>query len=557
MSRKRTNKQHLEYIFVPSGNQAMPVTGNLSSTTNNVNVADGQLGAIVATHDANVPGLSWGDFLPASTSAQDIDAIKLVMGTPNSANTVNVTGWEDGHKGFLQSPIIHRDKVRAFSARVAQGETYNATSFSGFNTPTDETLYKLWVELRSVRNDRDFGKNVETLPISYTTPDYSSLPTITQPLAHLIQNVCHKINLQSQAISTAPSFRSKGKKPVIAFAIDVSGGSGKTLGSITCGDVITVMTSGSTTSSFVADQTFVDTVDEWLNATGTPFTVASTIENINIATAGTAGTPAIDSFVIMGLDQTTGVSYDDIYSVKVRADVELAGGFRVLPLFTEVKLSHAFDGLGNGRTWRIRFDSRAFGNQHNLQLTGYQDNVIAIPNYLDEAKSYSAFVLDLYDESETLTSVPQTQKRVVILMECTESCVLPGVAGTYTASAVDGDTIEIGSETFESDSSSDGVGAGNVAYDGTAGDLKTQIDATFTGVTSTVVGSTVVVTNKVNAQATTVASLNNVLGYWLDTARVHGNAFNINLDSEILAGVAPDGSGNPTGTVPGSGVYFG
>lgn len=565
MSFNRSNMPHLEYFFIPTGNQAMPVVGNLSGATTAMNVANGQLGAVVATHDTNLPGLAWGDFLPASTSALDVDAIKIVQGTANSANTTNVKGW-DIRKSHLESPILKRDKIRSFSARLSATPTYHADVFWNFDAAmaADLTQFKMYIEQRSLRNDRDYGRNVDVTPITYQTPEYSALAAITQPTAHLLQNVLHKVNLQSQAVSTSPRFASKGNKPIIGFALDISGGAGVALGTVECGDVIPVITTmrnGVTlTSNYVADAAFIQSVNDWLNTAGSPITAATTIELIDISTAGTAGTPAIDAFVIMGLDQEVAEAYDDIYSTKVRTDVELADGFRIDPLFSDLEISQAFDGYTSGRQWRIRYDERAFGGRHNLQLTGYADNVLTIPSGIDETLDYSCFIIDVFDVESTLTTQKQTQKRLIFLMSTTCTCVEAGVLGSYDVVALapnDGDTITLGSTVFENDSGADGVAGLNTGYDGTAADFATTVEATIAGTSASVSGNVVTITNCVNDQPTTVTSLNNVLGYWLDSAREYGNAFSLNLDPR-LPGLAPvDGSSDPSGMDLGTGVYFG
>jgi len=562
---KRNNMPHLEQIFVPTGDQNLQAAGQLSTTTNSVNITNGQLGVLVATHNVNLPGLNFGDFMPASTSALDVDSIKLVGGTVYSANTSSVRGW-DIRRGHNESAILHRNKIRSFSARLSTTPTYGSQAFWNFDAavPADLTQYKMYIEMRSVRNDRDYGNNVDTLPVTYQSPEYSALAAIVDTQAHLLANLIHKVNLQSQAVSTSPKYTSKGNKPVIAFGIDVSGGVGTALGTIACGDVIPVIVTsrnGTTiTNNYIADAAFVETVNDWLTNSSTPFTAASTIELVNIGTAGTAGTPAIDSFVVMGLDQDIGEAYDDIYSTKVRVDVELADGLRIDPLFSSLKISNAYDGGTSGRQWRIRYDSRAFGGQYNLQLTGHKDNVIDIPNGIDETLDYSAFIIDFWDTDPSLTTDQQTQKRVIVLMSTTCTCVEAGVAGSYdvvTLAPNDGDTITLGSIVFENDSAVDGVAGANVGYDGTAADFATTVEATIAGTVASVSGNVVTVYNCVNDQPTTVTDLNGILGYWLDSAREYGKAFTLNLDPNLPGLAAPDGSSDPSGMDLGTGVYFG
>ena len=181
------------------------------------------------------------------------------------------------------------------------------------------------------------------------------------------------------------------------------------------------------------------------------------------------------------------VAHDDIYSTKVRVEVELGEGFRIAPLFSEKIISRAFDAYGAGRHWKIRYDERAHGLIYTPQLTGHNDFLVEIPSGIDVTSDYSVSILDVWDDEETLTETKQIQKRIVILMPVTITC---------------------------------GTGA---------------------------TGNTIA-----NDQPATLADLNAILGYWLDSARSFNN-FSINMDDGVAA---PDGSGDPTGVQLGTGVYF-
>ena len=517
MARKRTNKLHTEVIFVPTGNQAVKATGSLSGSSSAVNLLSGQLGIMSADHDSAVR--AYGAFLQAGDDSADVAAIKILMGNSVSANTQNVNPFlANKSKPYVESPIIHKDNVRSFSARLSALPTHNATFYSGFTTPEDLTLYSLYAEMRSARNDRDYGNNVDTVPVTYTTPDYTNTAAITQPIPHLLQNVAHKLNLQSRAISTSPAWQNKGNKPVVALAIDVSGGSGIAIGTIDCGTSISVMSvtinGTTTTSTIVADQELVETIRQWIATTS--LTAASTIEVINIATAGTAGTPAVDGLIVMGLDNELAHGYDDIASTKVRVDVELGEGFQ-LQSVTEAKLTDAFDGYGKGRQWRIQYDTRAFGQKSLYDLTGHKDTTLDISlENLDETKEYTAYVLDVYDLEETLTTSGVSQKRIVLLLESACECAQAGDFQTYDLSATsDGSTYEFDGITFEDDQAVDGVTGANTAFNGTAAGLAAAIETAFAGVVATVSGTDVTVTPCNVTQVTTATNLDSILKVWL------------------------------------------
>jgi len=532
MARKRTNKLHTETIFVPTTNQAVKATGGIGSgATTAVGVLAGQLGIMSVDHDSSVR--SYGTFLQAGDDSTDVASIKIVMGNSVSANTQNVNPFlANKARPFIESPVIHKDNVRSFSARLSALPTYDAKVFTGFTTPEDLTLYKMYVEMRSRRNDRDYGQNVDTVPVTYTTPDYTNTASITQPVAHLLQQVGHKFNLNSKAVSTSPNWQNKGQKPAVALAIDVSGGSGVALGTIDCGTSVSVMTTTingvTSTSTIVADQTMVETVRQLI--ANTTLTAASTIEVINITTAGQAATPAVDALVVMGLDNELAHGYDDIYSTKVRVDVELGEAFQ-LQSFTETKGSDAFDGYGKGRQWRIQYDTRAFGQKSLYDLTGHKDTTLDISlENLDETKEYTAYVIDVYDTEETLTTQGLSQKRIVILLESSCTCAEAGDWQTYDLSATsDGDTYEFNGVTYEDDQGSDGVTGGNTAFNGTAAGLAAAIETDNAGVRATVSGTDVTVAPCNVTQTTTATNLDSILKVWLESTSLKST----NIGSEF------------------------
>jgi hypothetical protein len=536
MAKRKTNKPHVEYIFVPTGNQAMKKTGVLNTSGSSYNIARGQLGLI--SMDKNSSVRTPGTYLQAGDTAADVAAVQLVMGTSYSSNFATSDPW--GIKpALLRSPIIKGDKVRSFSGRLAKVGLRSAIYFDGLGTAKDLTTYKGWVEVRSRRNDRDYGNAVMTIPMTFDTPDYTNTATLTQPTAHLVQNMLAKLNEQSKALSTSPSWMAKGNYPVIGFAIDVSGGSGTALGAIDCGTSINVMTTVrngvSYTASYVADADFVATIQEWI--ANTNLTAASTIEVINTTTAGTAATPAVDAMVIMGLDQDLSIATDTIAETKTKVEVELGDGFTTgtTPSGADkVIASRAFEGYGDGRVWRIRYQDRAFAQRYNLEVTGHKDNFIDIPlENLDETKTYSVYTIDIWEEEDTLTHTGLAQKRIVILLESQCDCVsAEDMAKVFDSStSSDGDTVEIDGITFEDDSTSNGVTGGNISHDGTAADFAAKVEAQFPGLRATVSGTEVSLSRCDITQATTSADLDAILEVWLKST----NLSSVELDDALGA----------------------
>ena len=127
-----------------------------------------------------------------------------------------------------------------------------------------------------------------------------------------------------------------------------------------------------------------------------------------------------DVMLFIGLPATRSLGHDGIAETGTRVDVEFGEQFQVIPKPTKTLLTHNFEGYGSGTLLRIQYDRRAFGITGTQQLTGYQDEVILAPNYIDSSTNYSVFIIDHYDTNETLTVRQQFQKRVYILLPATD-----------------------------------------------------------------------------------------------------------------------------------------
>jgi hypothetical protein len=125
----------------------------------------------------------------------------------------------------------------------------------------------------------------------------------------------------------------------------------------------------------------------------------------------------IDGILLVALDHDTAVAYDDIYGVKPTIDVTV-GGFTT---YYTTTVSSAIEPGGSGRLFKIAFDERAFAQYGNHQLTGFADELIKTPSYIDETKSYSAYIIDLYNKDEKFDDSIHHQTRIWILVETTLS----------------------------------------------------------------------------------------------------------------------------------------
>jgi hypothetical protein len=202
---KRSNLKYRESFLVATGNQAMLKTGNISASGNATNIASGQLGVIAATNEQ--AHLNAGDLLnstnnpagSAANTAQNVPAIYITQGTPNSADTSQNVGWFYEHPNFVKSSIIRANTVRSFTAQLYALPVLSSTMFSGWADSNVESIkdYTVYTEFRSRRNDRDYGQNVEMVPVTFQTPDLTTLAPDSK-LDYLITNLVYRMNQQSK-----------------------------------------------------------------------------------------------------------------------------------------------------------------------------------------------------------------------------------------------------------------------------------------------------------------------------------------------------------------------
>jgi len=459
---KRLNKRKTVTVLVGSGNQAL-AAGTLTTTGTSLNIANGQLGVLAMDSDGTV---AQGSFVTAGVTSVQVNAIKVVQGTPASSNLTNADVFEVRPTGLVSSDIINRDNIIGFTSLKFRVPTYNATAYTSIAAPKNNTEYKGYIRVLSVRDDRDYGDNDNVRAFSFVTPNYTTLGTVS-PLDHLVKNVAYKINNYSKAAASISGSNAKGNQPFVALAINAAGGSGTAIGAITCGTSIpfmndkNVFVSTNVTSSLVANTSLVSALAKLMkdNATIVP---ASTIEVIDLSTAGNAA--SADVLVVIGLDHTKGAYFDNIEQVMVRAEVNLGSAFRTAGL-VETKVPYS-EGFGQGWKWTIDNDNSAQLQVHTMQNTPRGEYFSEGYKYIDPTKDYNSYIIEYYDVNDLLTLQTKSTKQLNILLPATATC------GTVTQ----GET---------------NITAGNPAV-----------------ITAT-------------SESATITSLNAILGAWLESARTY------------------------------------
>lgn len=435
---KRTHKPYQEYFLVAKNSTTLATDGSALFTDNAINLTDGQLGIL---------DVSDNTFVTGSNTISQVPAIKLLAGTPTSADFSKNYGWHIGEiKPFLETPIIDGSHtVQSVTASLTPVQSNSAVYIDGVSVPVASTAtvtqkYAVNVLFRSVRKDRDYGNNIDKLITSYDTPTTLVGSNDAEKKSYVLAKLIGRINAQSKLNTLQPQWANiAAKKHVIALGINLDGtGTGTAIAGIAVGDSINVMNSTNGTLSIKATAGMVQTLHNFIQkklvVTGTAAYPLAEIINVNVDTVNGGD---IDGILLVALDHDTAVAYDDIYAIKPTIDVTV-GGFTSYNVTT---VSSSIEPGGSGRLFKIAFDERAYAQYGNHQLTGFADELIKTPSYIDETKSYIAYILDLYNKDEKYDDSIHHQTRIWILTESTFNTpkadagivVTPGNATLITA----------------------------------------------------------------------------------------------------------------------------
>lgn len=461
---KKTNKREVTTILVESGNAAL-ASGTLNGTGTAFNIASGQLGVVSEDYNGTV---AQNTFIGSGVTANQVNAIRVVQGTPASASLYTADLFEIANKPLVASDVIKKESIYSFTALKLRAARYSSFATSGLLPASvkSNTTYKAYLTIDSVRNDRDWSDNQEVIPVTWTTGDVSAI-TAANRLDYLINRWAYKANQFSKVTRLVTGNSSAANRPFIVFAVASAGGTGQALGTITCGTSITYLrdrnknTTATVDSTYVANVQLVKTLAE-LVAKSTLLTPTSTIEMIDLSTAGS--TANVDTFIVVGLEHKQGAYFDDIEQVLTRVDVSLGDTWGTT---TDTKVRQD-EGSGQGWKWAIDDNNRARLMTHTMQNHPFMEFFSQGITYVDPTKDYASYILEYFDVENPLAITITHPKKLVILVPATNTCV----------------TVTAGETNFN---------AGNPTIPSVTGD------------------------------STTITSLNAILGAWLESARPYSN----------------------------------
>lgn len=460
---KRRNKLDMEQILVaycPVGtsDQAFAKGTALVDGTTSLGIADGQLGVLSWDHNPRNGGSSHGNFIAAGETPDQVRAIKILQGTPVSSNITLADPWEVGDKGYVESGIIRRDNIRSVTVQKCMPKVMANNAVVDLPDPCDNTEYRLFANMTSSRILTEWGYSGLQVDASFETPCYTAIGT-TDPKDHYLQNILFDYNTQSRLFANAYGNQRAGNYDTVALAINIAGGSGVAIGTIDCGDSIPFQVdtavdkdtgcSTSNTSSFVADIPFVLSLAYLVQqqaaaaacgAVATPITGASTIEPIDLSTAGDAAN--VDAFIIIGLEHQTYRGIDEDPNVMPNVNVNLQKGFNVTPAPALTRTS-PFEGKGHGRNWLIENDKRVQRTIHNMYSDRDRGSLTDSEGvkYIDPNSRYTSLIIDYYDTEENgISGSTDSPKQVTILTCCDYVCdTVANIAAKITANAAQSD----------------------------------------------------------------------------------------------------------------------
>ena len=404
------------------GNQALATDDANFLSGNGVALADGQLGVLNVKTNKFING--------GSPTVTTDPAIKIVAGTPTSTDFSKNYGWHVGEvKPFLETPIIDAShEVQSFTASLTPVQSNSAVYIDGVSVPvasvaaTTSVLasvktYAVNILFRSVRKDRDYGNNIDKLIASYDTPTTLVGSTDAEKKSYVLAKLIGRINAQSKLNNLQPQWANiAAKKHVVALGINLNGSAtGTAISGVKTGTAFNIMTTTNGTLAITPTAGIVQSLHNFIQSKLTATTGAYPLAKIVTVDVDTVNGGYIDGILLVALDHDTAVAYDDIYAVKPTIDVTV-GGFTS---YTTTTVSSAIEAGGSGRLFKIAFDERAFAQYGNHQLTGFADELIKTPSYIDETKSYSAYIIDLYNKDEKFDDSIHHQTRIWILLETT------------------------------------------------------------------------------------------------------------------------------------------
>ena len=424
MARKfnRTSQTPQSFIFVGDGNQAL-ATGALTTGTSALNIASQQFGVL----STDVTGATLANnFITAGQNTLQVKRIKVLQGTPGSADLNTVSAFGIGTKAYLQTPEIDPKQIVEVSTTLPEIAALSAISLSGFSAPLTATDYSLTFTLESTETDIEYAPQ-RRMPIEVSDTSPAVAPAF--PTSYMLQTLASKANRRSIYNPTVGA-----GKPFVVFGINSTAGT--LISGITNGTIIPFQTIGGQVVNFTATIPFVKMLQNAI-ANGV-FTGAEFITNLDAVAAGTSN--IVEEILIVGLLDQTAVLFDE----EVRRIVHVHTAGSTLDN-TTVRASEGKDWVGTGKHWQFAWKKRGgqpyFENWYASDLNG---SVNTTPSYIvnSESQFYTSTIVTFNTVESHTTEFSQTiPHTLTILLPASITNPAADAATPYVVATSDAATV--------------------------------------------------------------------------------------------------------------------
>jgi len=401
---KKTNKLPMEQVLVFTGDQALP-TGNFTTAGTALNLASGQ--PAVLSFDPNSVVRPLGQYLQTGDDSNEVQAIKVVQGTPASANTLTADIWEVGDKSHIETGIIRKNNIYSVAVKKYVPAVYGGAAVTAFTAPVADGEYSMYLKLDSVRYDQSYSTMNDNV-IQSSAPVFTTATAPTNPLDYVLTNILYNFNSRSVAVAKNGV---KGIQSFVVLGVKAAGGSGQVIGTITPATNITFQTINGVAQVLKSSVELCSTLAR-LVQDNVQLTATSTIENVDLSTAGAAA--KIDALIFIGLPQAPAAIFDNVEAQQVKVTPNPAKGF-IAGVDPVVTIANPVEETGSGRKWKINEDWRARTQKHTMQVQPHGDWFSEGKSYIDATKNYTSYIIDYFDTEETLTNREVDPKKAVLL----------------------------------------------------------------------------------------------------------------------------------------------
>lgn len=361
------------------------------------------------------PHSSTGDFLQTDDAAS-YEEIQIVQGTPNSTALYNVDPFGTGYPDVERSGILKKGKVLSVAKYPFALPTYQtlqldftSSTIKDYTEANKYPIYQTVFTMQSVRGDIVYGMNKEVFSISYQPP------TSSASAGAFIKHFVTEANKFSNVVGNVTDLG--GTKPFIVLALEPTTTVADSIGRLKVGDSFTFATYNGINVSYTVDEQLFNTFAEAITANNALHNIAGDplafVDGYKIVNANTATFSGNELILIVSLDETPLLAFDDVMEVKTRIDL----GVNDLT-YTKTELVKPFEGTGLGRQVLLWYRQKAKLQKFNMQNHPVHGEFFInqdLPEYFTTTGKYSLTVIDYFDTVDTINGTSVHPKQVVIV----------------------------------------------------------------------------------------------------------------------------------------------